>query len=463
VTAAVGKRDGQVVRELMVWDGSTGQALRTESSTGEQTLCIALSADGSQLVEARALDESVDVVVSGATDADRPSRRLVGLSAFVGAVAFAPDGRRIAAATDAGDVYLWDETGSPVHPQPLHGPGGLAALAFSPDGTRLAGASRERVQVWEVASGQEVIFLRGAPVRPGDNGFNPRIVWSHDGTRLAGSNWNRVVSLWDATDLAGEAGKATLTRHAAARALDFYLDHADLYAGTGHPFAASFHRRRVEALDPPTPGLRRLRGDFHARCGRWDAAAADYTAAFAGGLPPQAIGLQGCAALLLERDPAGYGALRARSLRALGASHDPTTLHELIGACGLAPLPPAEAAQLVAAARRWVEENPKASFAWCCLGLAHLRANDWEEAARCARRSLEGEGGFPALAWMTIGLMHLRKGEPEAARPWLEKADAWLMAQERELPPNTGSAPIGWDWVGYLTVRALRREAASRP
>jgi hypothetical protein len=45
-----------------------------------------------------------------------------------------------------------------------------------------------------------VLALRGAPPRPKDVGFNPKIAWSPDGRRLAASNWNGVASIWDSAD-----------------------------------------------------------------------------------------------------------------------------------------------------------------------------------------------------------------------------------------------------------------------
>ena len=53
-------------------------------------------------------------------------------------------------------VRLWRLNGD-GKPQKLNGPGSAtSALAFSPDGRRLAGASADRVRVWDIAQGQEL-------------------------------------------------------------------------------------------------------------------------------------------------------------------------------------------------------------------------------------------------------------------------------------------------------------------
>jgi WD40 repeat protein len=71
------------------------------------------------------------------------------------AVAWSPDGRRLAAAGTGGGAHVWELPGGKVVQQP---PGALAdagALAWSPDGTRLAiGDTSGKIMVWDVVSGQ---------------------------------------------------------------------------------------------------------------------------------------------------------------------------------------------------------------------------------------------------------------------------------------------------------------------
>src|SRR5207302_7786611 len=54
--------------------------------------------------------------------------------------------------------------------------------------------------LWDVATGQDVLLLRGQPPRSGDGGHNPVLAWSPDGQRLAAMNWNGSVSVWDRSE-----------------------------------------------------------------------------------------------------------------------------------------------------------------------------------------------------------------------------------------------------------------------
>jgi FOG: WD40 repeat len=108
-------------------------------------------------------------------------------TAATNAVAFSPDGTRIATVNKANNVVVWDvETGMSV--KTLPGPDGyMSTVDWSPDGTRLASGSIDGiVQVWDVAEGTRLRTLTGFEPSSRAYGGATEVAFSPDGRYLAG-------------------------------------------------------------------------------------------------------------------------------------------------------------------------------------------------------------------------------------------------------------------------------------
>jgi WD40 repeat protein len=110
----------------------------------------------------------------------------------VNAVAWSPDGTRVATASSDQTARVWDAVhGQPVTP-PLAHHGGVNAVTWSPDGTRVATASDgQTARVWDARSGQPV-------TRPlAHQSLVKAVAFSPDGTQVATASSDQTARVWD--------------------------------------------------------------------------------------------------------------------------------------------------------------------------------------------------------------------------------------------------------------------------
>ena len=130
--------------------------------------------------------------------------KLIRNDAPVDTVAFSPDGRLIASGdgnailahgeSPIGNVRLWDAATGRGEGAPLGAHDSLVlALAFSPDGTRIASGSADRtLRMWDV-KGRRLI---GAPL--GHEDAVTAVAFTPDGTRLVSGSEDNTIRFWNA-------------------------------------------------------------------------------------------------------------------------------------------------------------------------------------------------------------------------------------------------------------------------
>ncbi|MCA0325659.1 MAG: pentapeptide repeat-containing protein [Proteobacteria bacterium] len=129
-----------------------------------------------------------------------PSGRLQWLSGHSGAVtavAFSPNGQRIASASDDSTLCLWGASSGECLITFSVRQHSVSAVAFSPNGQRIASASHDRtLRLWDASSGECLITFSGHQLPVTAVAFSP------NGQRIASASHDNTLRLWDA--LSGE-------------------------------------------------------------------------------------------------------------------------------------------------------------------------------------------------------------------------------------------------------------------
>ena len=203
---------------VRLWDLASGDLARTLEGHTEDVHGVTFSADGTVLASADG--EGAVRTWSVASGKPLTSYQAPQKTAFLG-VALGRDGR-VAAASEARRVYLWDEQGLRTFRGHNHR---IQGIAFSPDGRILASASSDwTVKLWDVNASQE---FRSLPVQ------SDRMLgasFSADGRHLTDVALDGTIRLWDVKNVKRiERWEADLDR---PRGVAFSAD-GRLLAGAG--------------------------------------------------------------------------------------------------------------------------------------------------------------------------------------------------------------------------------------
>ncbi len=195
---------------VLLWDAAAGQEKYTDSATPRETLggdkgevlhALAFAPDGKTLAAAGA-NGTLKLWDVGTAGKEKERAALDGGKATVYALAFAPDGKTLAVGGAEAGVKLWDVStaGKEKVRETLKGTNApVRGLAYALDGKTLAAGGEESkdgfpvgfVRLWD-AAGKELATLNPVPAAVASLAF------SADGKTLATGGKDDAVRLWDA-------------------------------------------------------------------------------------------------------------------------------------------------------------------------------------------------------------------------------------------------------------------------
>lgn len=188
-------------RTVRIWDTITGQTVYTHYSHGGRILTLGWSPDGKHIASAGE-EKQVHVWSMQRERASlfswtswlshtRGQFAYRGHFGRVNALAWSPNGQRVASVGADKTLQVWDATSGKKHFVHRNPASSITCVAWSYDGRYLAtGANDKLVQVWDTITRNSVTIYAG------HTGYITSVSWSPDGRQLVSASVDHTIHVW---------------------------------------------------------------------------------------------------------------------------------------------------------------------------------------------------------------------------------------------------------------------------
>ncbi|MBE9072188.1 WD40 repeat domain-containing protein [Microcystis sp. LEGE 08355] len=178
---------GSEDKTIKLWNGSTGQEIRTLKGHDKWVNSVNFSPDGKTLVSGSE-DKTIKL---WNVETGQEIRTLKGHN-YVNSVNFSPDGKTLVSGSDDNTIKLWNEsTGQEIRTLKGHD-NWVTSVSFSPDGkTLVSGSYDNTIKLWDGSTGQEIRTLHG------HDSFVRSVNFSPDGKTLVSGSADKTIKLWN--------------------------------------------------------------------------------------------------------------------------------------------------------------------------------------------------------------------------------------------------------------------------
>jgi WD40 repeat protein/tRNA A-37 threonylcarbamoyl transferase component Bud32 len=201
VTSVAFNRDGRRIvsgsndKTVKIWDATTGLETLTLTGHRREVTSVAFSPDGNRIVSVA--HDGILKVWDAATGRETLSFKA---HKFAVRVSYSPSGRQIASCGDE-TIKIWDaENGQEF--LTLNGDTGLVrSVAYSPDGKQIvSGGFDGSLKIWDASTGKVTLTFKGHPKTPVSGvGFNSvnSVAFSHDGRQVVSCSQDKSIMIWE--------------------------------------------------------------------------------------------------------------------------------------------------------------------------------------------------------------------------------------------------------------------------